>query len=207
MEAAQTHHTQIKVLQYNGWTRTRPGQAEHASQVRQSAKVGRERLHWLRHFLWPRSLCVRLLLHLHRSPLAAGKIDVIQLPATGNSRRQSLKIGYKRPHNQSQNQRKFLTVIVFLVLYSNFFIFPYDQLWESGPDVDDDGASRSREITTELWDGRCPVAEMPRYVAEQWQTMMALSWHGATLLVKVDKLQRYIWESSEITYENQLINK
>lgn len=118
--------------------------------------------------------CVRL--RLHPSPLTAGKIDVIQLPATGNTRRQSLKIGYKRPHNQSQNQRKFLTVIVFLVLYSNFFIFPYDQLWESGPDVDDDGASTSREMPScEMED---TVAEEPRYVAEQRQPMMALSWHG-----------------------------
>jgi len=45
---------------------------------------------------------------------------------------QSLKIDYKRLHNQSQNQCDFLTVIVFLVLYSNFC--PYDH--ECGPDAD-----------------------------------------------------------------------
>jgi len=39
---------------------------------------------------------------------------------------QSLKIDYKRLHNQSQNQRDILTVIVFLVLYSNFC--PYDHM-------------------------------------------------------------------------------
>lgn len=91
--------------------------------------------------------------------------------ATSNSRRQSLKIGYKRPHNQSQNQRKFLTVIVFLVLYSNFF--PYDH-HESGPDVDDDGDGDGEyicEIWREMEDG---VAEMPRN-AEQQQPMMLLS--------------------------------
>lgn len=45
----------------------------------------------------------------------------------GRSLSQSLKIDYKRLHNQSQNQRDFLTVIVFLVLYSNFC--PYDHEW------------------------------------------------------------------------------
>jgi len=77
-------------------------------------------------------------LHFH---LAAGKQSLYnyakrqQLVSQISRRspsRQSLKIGYKRPHNQSQNQHNFLTVIVFLVLYSNFF-----HMIMSGPDVDD----------------------------------------------------------------------
>lgn len=155
--------------------RMNESRAEQAGRLRSREQAGRRELHWLRHFRANRLVS-------NPSPLAAGKIDVIQLAkwtrqrgseAASNSRRQSLKIGYKRPHNQSQNQRKFLTVIVFLVLYSNFF--PYDH-HESGPDVDDDGDGDGDgeyicEICREMEDG---VAEMPRN-AEQRQPMMLLS--------------------------------